>query len=190
MSEIPRLDLTPFFETHPVLETERLRLRAITVEDAEDVFDYGKDPESNMFMPWPTHLTIADTYAYLETIPKNHAARERLGFAITLKEDGKFIGSCDYHTISLAHHRVMLGYVLNKKHWGNGYMTEAVHEMIRFAFEEMEMHRVSAHCDEDNIRSARVMERCGMKFEGMMKDYELRRGVFVSTKTYAIISGN
>ncbi len=187
MDNLSPLDLSRFFETHPILETERLRLRAITMADAEDVFDYAKDPESNKYMPWETHVTMADTIEYLETIPKNHASRERLSFAITLKPNGKFIGSCDFHTISVTHHRVMLGYLLNRKYWGMGYMSEAVREMIRFAFEEMGMHRVSAHCDEDNIRSARVMERCGMKLEGLLKDYELRRGVFVSTRVYAVI---
>jgi len=80
-----------------------------------------------------------------------------------------------------------MGYVLNRNHWGNGYMTEAVREMIRFAFEEMGMHRVAATCDEDNTRSARVMERCGMTLEGIFRDYEVRHGKFVSTKSYAIV---
>lgn len=183
------LDLSRFFEQHPVLETERLLLRPITMDDAPDVFDYASDPESNKYMPWDTHQTIADTIAYLETIPKNYVARERLGFAITLKPDGKYIGACDFHTISEKHHRVMLGYVLNRKYWGNGYMTEAVREMIRFAFEEMGMHRVAATCDADNIRSSNVMERCGMTLEGVFKDYEVRRGQFIDTKSYSIING-
>jgi [ribosomal protein S5]-alanine N-acetyltransferase len=190
MNEIIPLDLSCFFEQHPVLETERLILRPITMADAEDVFDYAKDSESNKYMPWPIHRTIEDTYAYFETIPKNHAARERLGFAITLKPNGKFIGSCDFHSISVNHHRVMMGYVLNRKYWGNGYMTETVRELIRFALEEMGMHRVAATCDEDNIRSARVMERCGMALEGVFRDYEVRHGAFVSTKSYAIIKRN
>jgi ribosomal-protein-alanine N-acetyltransferase len=187
---IEPLDLSRFFEQHPVLETERLILRPITMADAEDVFDYAKDAESNKYMPWPTHVTIADTIAYLEAIPKNHAARERLGFAIARKPDGKFIGSCDFHTIVPNHHRVMMGYVLNRKYWGNGYMTETVRELIRFAFEDMGMHRVAATCDDDNIRSVRVMERCGMMLEGVFRDYEARHGMFVSTRSYAIIRRN
>ena len=187
---ISPLDLSRFFEQHPVLETERLILRAITMDDAEATFDYASDPESNKFMPWDTHRSLADTYAYLETIPKNYAARERINFAITLKPDGKFIGSCGFHNFSPDHHRVMMGYLLNRNYWGNGYMTETVREMIRFAFEEMGMHRVAATCDFDNIRSARVMERSGMTLEGVFRDYEIRHGKFVATKSYAILKEN
>lgn len=184
------LDLSRFFEQHPVLETERLILRPITMDDAEATFEYAKDPESSRFMPWETHRSMADTIAYLETIPKNYAAKERINFAITLKPELKFIGSCGFHNFSPPHHRVMMGYLLDRKYWGNGYMTEAVREMIRFAFEEMGMHRVAATCDYDNIRSANVMERCGMTLEGVFRDYEVRHGKFVSTKSYAIIKRN
>ncbi len=188
VDKLAPLDLSRFFEQHPVLETERMILRPISMDDAQAIFDYPSDPESNKYMPWESHRSLADTYAYLETIPKNYAARERINFAITLKPDGMFIGSSGFHDISKEHHRLMMGYVLNRNYWGNGYMTEAVLKMIRFAFEEMGMHRVAAACDEDNIRSARVMERCGMTLEGIFRDYEVRHGKFVSTKAYAVVT--
>jgi len=134
--------------------------------------------------------SLADSIKWLMTVPKEFDRRERMTFAMTLKSDGTFIGSSGFHDISSEHHRLMMGYVLNRKYWDKGYMTEAVREMIRFAFEEMSMHRVAANCDLENVRSARVMERCGMKLEGTLRDYEIRHGTFVSTKTYAIINGN
>ncbi len=190
MDELAPLDLSRFFEQHPVLETERMILRPLTMDDAEATYAYARDPVSSEFMPWEVPRSMADTIAYLETIPKNYAARERINFAMTLKSDGKFIGSCGFHNISPEHHKIMMGYLLIPSAWGNGYMTEAVREMIRFAFEEMGMHRVAATCDYENIRSANVMERCGMNLEGVFRDHEVRRGKFVSTKTYAIIKGN
>jgi len=173
-----------------MLETERLTLRQITVADAEDVFAYGSDPEVTKYMIFPTHRTLADSIQWLQGVPGEFARKERMSFAITLKPDGKFIGSCGFHDISPKHHRLMMGYVLNRNYWGNGYMTEAVHELICFAFEEMSMHRVAATCDFDNVRSAAVMERCGMKLEGILRDFELRHGRFVTAKTYAILNGN
>jgi ribosomal-protein-alanine N-acetyltransferase len=184
------LDLSRFFEVHPTLETERLILRPITIADAEDVYEYGSDPEVTKYMIFPTHTSLADSIKWLESVPWEFAHRRRFTFAITLKSDGKFIGSSGFHDILKEHHRLLMGYVLNRKYWGNGYMTEAVREMIRFAFEEMSMHRVAATCDFDNIRSARVMERCGMSLEGTFRDYELRHGKFVSTKSYAIVNRN
>lgn len=184
------LVLSRFFEVQPVLETERLILRPITVADAEDVFAYGSDPEVTKYMIFPTHTTIEDSVKWLEGVPGEFGRKERMSFAITLRSDGKFFGSSGFHDISPKHHRLMMGYVLNRSYWGKGYMTEAVREMIRFAFEEMGMHRVATTCDFDNIRSAAVMERCGMKLEGVLRDFELRRGRFVTAKTYAIVAGN
>jgi [ribosomal protein S5]-alanine N-acetyltransferase len=189
-SSLEPLDLSCFFKQHPTLETERLLLRPITVADAEDVFEYGSDPEVTKYMIFPTHTTLSDSVTWLASVPGSFARKERITFAITRKPDGKFIGSCDFHDIIPKHHRVMMGYVLNRNYWSNGYMTEGVREMIRFAFEEMGMHRVAATCDFDNIRSAGVMERCGMTLEGVFRDYELRHGTFVSTKSYAIIKRN
>ena len=189
-SSFEPLDLSRFFEQHPVLETERLILRPITVADAEDVFAYGSDPEVTKYMIFPTHTSLADSIKWLESVPWEFSHRWRMTFAITRKDDGKFIGSSGFHDISPKHHRLMMGYVLNRNYWGNGYMTEAVSEMIRFAFEEMGMHRVAATCDFENVRSARVMERCGMALEGVLRDFEVRHGRFVSAKTYAIINGN
>ncbi len=184
------LDLSRFFEQHPMLETERLILRPITMDDADATYAYAIDPVSSEFMPWEVHRSMADTIAYLETIPKDYAARERISFAMVLKSTGEFIGSCGFHHILLKYHSIRIGYLLIPSQWGKGYMTEAVREMIRFAFDEMGMHRVEATCDYDNIRSARVMERCGMTLEGVFRDHEVRQGKFVSTKSYAIIKGN
>ena len=184
------LDLSRFFEQHPVLETERMILRPITMDDADATFAYSIDPVSCEFMPWEVHRSMADTIAYLETIPKDYAARERINFAMVLKTSGKFIGSCGFHHISSQHHSIWMGYLLIPSQWGNGYMTEAVREMIRFAFEEMGIHRVAATCDAENIRSSKVMERCGMRLEGVFRDNEIRRGKFISTKSYAIINEN
>ncbi|MFI5201423.1 MAG: GNAT family N-acetyltransferase [Candidatus Kapaibacterium sp.] len=190
ISSFEPLALSRFFEQHPVLVTERLRLRELTLDDAESVFAYASDPEVTRYMIFPTHTSIADSIAYLETCPQNFAARERIPFAIELKEAREFIGACDFHHIVPQHHRIEVGYTLNRNHWGKGYMSEALREMIRFAFEEMGMHRLAATCDFDNVRSAAVMERCGMQLEGVHRDFELRRGRFVTAKMYAILNGN
>lgn len=182
------LDMSKCFETHPVLETERLRLRPITIADAEDVFAYGSDPEVSKYMIFDTHRTVDDAIAWLKTVPDSFAKQEVLSFAITLRDSGRFIGSCGLHHISPNHHRLEIGYVLARPFWGHGYMTETVRELIRFAFEDMEMHRVQATCDLENERSARVMERCGMTHEATLRDFECRRGRFISVKMYGIVN--
>jgi ribosomal-protein-alanine N-acetyltransferase len=181
------LDLTRFFESPPVLQTTRLRLRQLTLADQDDVYSYGSDPDVTEFMIWPRHTSISDTVAFLASIPKNLASQTSLGFGIELKATGKIIGSVGIHNISMKNHKAEIGYVLARPYWGKGLMSEAVREVIRFAFDEMGMHRIEAKGDVDNERTFRVMERCDMTHEATFRDYELRRGKFVSVKMYGIV---
>ncbi|MDP4200869.1 MAG: GNAT family N-acetyltransferase [Bacteroidota bacterium] len=184
---LPPLDLSRFFEVHPRLETERLVLREITMADQVAIFEYASDPEATQYMVFPTHRSVDETIPFIESCPRDFAARTRIEFGIVLKENGTLIGTCGMHHFAPDHHRLEIGYILNRSRWGKGYMTEAANELIRFAFDEMGMHRVQATCDLDNERSARVMERCGMTHEATLTDYELRRGKFVSIKIYGIV---
>ncbi len=187
MADPAPLDLSRFFEQHPTLETERLLLREVTLKDRDAIFEYASDPLVTEYVIFPTHQSMEETIAFIESCPKDFAERKRIEFGIVLKETGNLIGACGFHHFAPEHHRLEIGYVLNRSHWGKGYMTEVVREMIRFAFDKMVMHRVQATCDEGNTRSSRVMERCGMTHEATFRDYELRRGQFVSVKMYGII---
>jgi RimJ/RimL family protein N-acetyltransferase len=84
---------------------------------------------------------------------------------------------------------LQIGYVLTRSTWGNGYVTEAVCEMIRFAFKEMRMHRIEASCDPRNERSIRVVERCGMTHDATFRENEICKGERVSNEIYAIVHG-
>jgi ribosomal-protein-alanine N-acetyltransferase len=181
------LDLSRFFEQHPQLETERLILRSLRPEDKEAIYDYASDPEVTRYMLFNTHASIADAEAFLEWRAERYAKRQRIEFALDLKSSGDLVGLCGLHNFFRADQHVELGYVLRRKFWGNGYMAEAVREVIRFAFEEMGMHRVQAICFEDNVRSARLMERCGMTYEGMFRDQLIVRGQFITNKLYSIL---
>lgn len=187
-ADLSPLDLSRFFVEHPTLETERLLLREITMADRDAIFEYASDPLVTEYVIFPTHQSIEETIAFIESCPKDFAEHKRIEFGIVLKETGNLIGACGFHHFAPEHHHLEIGYVLNRSHWGKGYMTEVVREMIRYAFEEMGMHRVQATCDEGNTRSSRVMERCGMTHEATFRDYELRRGKFVSVKMYGIVN--
>ena len=69
------------------------------------------------------------------------------------------------------HLRVEFGYVLARQHWGHGYMTEALSTLVDWALDQPKIWRVSAICDMDNSASAKVMEKAGMVFEGVLRRY-------------------
>ena len=143
------------------IETKRLILRGFTIEDVEDVYDYAKDEETVRYLTWPVHKDIQAT----EKIVKEFYMNDNT-FAITLKESNKCIGCIDIR-IDEKNNKLEFGYVLNKKHWNKGYMSEVLKEVIRYSFLELNLNRVEATYYAGNIGSRRVMEKCGMKKEGI-----------------------
>ncbi len=187
MNEVMPLDLSRFFDTHPMLETERLRLRQLTIADAEDLHEYYSDPETAIYVPFTAFTSITKTEELLGRVTVSFEKRESIMFGVERKSDGKIMGITDIYRLSLQNHRMELGWGLARKYWGFGYMTEAVQAFIRFAFEEMGLHRIEAECQTDNIRSISVAERCGMTREATRTENEINKGKFVSNYVYAII---
>ena len=185
---IEPLDLSPYLAVHPRLETDRLILRKTRMEDVGDVFAYASDPEVMEFMAWAPHTSIGDTRTYLDSASKVSPKKD-IGFVIELKATGRVIGGCGYHHFDEKNRKLEAGYVLHRHYWGQGYVTEALRALIRYAFDEMGVHRLEAWCDVRNARSIRVMEKCGMTCEGILREHELRRNGFVTQKVYGILSG-
>lgn len=187
MSVLDPLDLSRFFEQHPTLETERLILRELTHDDAADLFVYYGDPVFTEYVSFDPFKDITVARDEVDRVRKGFEKRKHFVFGIERKSDRKIIGDCDLHHISPNDHRVEIGYGLARAYWGFGYMTEAVSEVIRFAFEGMGFHRIEAECELENLRACRVAERCGMALEATRHENEINKGRFVSNHVYAIV---
>jgi ribosomal-protein-alanine N-acetyltransferase len=83
--------------------------------------------------------------------------------------------------------RVELGYVLSDQYWNQGIMTEVVSKIIQFGFEEVGLERIQARCMVDNTGSAKVMEKVGMQFEGVLRNYMKVKNELRDLKMYAIL---
>lgn len=171
----------------PTLETERLILRKVTKEDIEDMYLYGSDEEVSKYVTWNTHETIADTKGFVEFVLNKYENKQVSPWGIEYKENGKFIGTIDFVWWQPNHKIAEIGYVISKDYWGKGLTTEVAKELVKFGFEEMDLVRVQARCDVENIASARVMEKAGMTLEGI-----IRKGIFVKgehrdLKMYSIL---
>jgi ribosomal-protein-alanine N-acetyltransferase len=172
----------------PTLETERLLLRKITQADEADVFDCASEPEVSKYMSWEPHQSLEDTRAYLETVFERYRQHMPGPWGIVHKGDAKLIGTCGYYDWHRDHNRAEIGYVLSRSYWGQGYMAEAVRELIAFGFREIGLNRIQAMCNVPNIGSARVMEKAGMLFEGVLRQSFLEKGTYVDVKIYSILS--
>jgi ribosomal-protein-alanine N-acetyltransferase len=171
----------------PTLETGCLRLRSIHHEDAADIFEYAADPRVTEFLPWLPHESIEDTHDFIATTLNRQEWPDLAPWGIEHKADGKLIGSCGFHHWRLEHARAELGYVLAQRYWGQGYMTEAVCAVIDYGFDAMLLNRIEALCRVPNLASARVLEKVGMKFEGILRQYMFAKGAYYDYKIYALL---
>ena len=171
----------------PVLETGRLVLRKVSLEDAADIFEYATDPEVPKFMPWEPHQSIQMTYEYLAHVLDLYRQRSPGPWAIVHMRDAKMIGTCSFGSWERDHRRAEIGYVLNRRYWGQGYMTEVVRAIIAFGFRELGLNRIQARCEVPNIGSARVMEKAGMSFEGVLRQQLFEKGSYRDMKMYSIL---
>jgi [ribosomal protein S5]-alanine N-acetyltransferase len=159
----------------PIIETERLVLRPPRFEDAEDIFNsYAADEEVTRYLMWRPNTSIEETEEFLRRIVDFPEDGSRLTWAITLRGDDTIRGMIELRSQA---YKADVGYVLERSLWGHGYMSEALSAVLDYAFENPRMYRVWAVCDVDNIASARVMEKAGMRFEGILRRYAMHPNV-------------
>jgi ribosomal-protein-alanine N-acetyltransferase len=153
------------------IETARLVLRPPRLADAAAMFEeYAADPAVTRFLTWKPHRSIADTRTFLERQIDVASRGSEASWAITRRDDDRVIGAIDASVEGTA---VLLGYVLGRRHWNRGYMSEAVRAVISWGFTLPRIYRVWAVCDVENLASRRVMEKAGMEREGILRRWSL-----------------
>jgi len=171
----------------PAINTERLQLRKITIEDAENIFEYASDPVVNTFMPWETHKSINDTYDFIKMSDELFITSDIIDWAIEYKENKKMIGGISIRRWNDQNKCADVGYVLSRRYWNKGIITEALKSVIEFCFVQLKLNRVEAHCDENNYASQKVMEKAGMIYEGTLREKVLIKDKFVNMRFYSIL---
>lgn len=184
----PAADLAPQPERPDRLETERLILRDFRLEDTEAVHAYGSDPEVTAYMPWGPN-SPEDTAAFMARALEQQATWPRLdlGLAIELKAEARVVGSIALHLRDIPNATVELGYVLRRDLWGRGLVSEAAEAVVAMGF-GLGLHRIAAACDARNVGSYRVMEKLGMRREGLLQQDRLIRGAWRDTYVYALLA--
>jgi ribosomal-protein-alanine N-acetyltransferase len=174
-------------EDLPTLETDRLILRKMILDDAEAIFAYASDPEVSRYTLWDTHRTIEDSRAFLRLVLDKYESGGEPDWGILYKGDHRFVGTCGFASWEAGHARAELGYVIHREYWGQGLVPEAVRAMISFGFERMGLNRIEARCIAENAASVRVMEKAGMTYEGTLRQREFIKGAYRDMKLYSIL---
>jgi RimJ/RimL family protein N-acetyltransferase len=173
-----------------MFETNRLIIRRFKIEDAYDVYDSCNDYEvvkTTLGIPWPYTLEMAESWINKLSIREEEGSSYE--FAICLKEDpNKIIGCISLCDVNLRANRAEMGYWVNRKFWNKGIASEAGKFMINFAFDKLGLHSVIARYFDINPASGRVMEKCGMKYVGTIREHECRFDKYYNVGYYEILS--
>ncbi|OCA90365.1 GCN5 family acetyltransferase [Bacillus sp. FJAT-27225] len=176
------------FSDFPNLETERLKLRKITLDDIEDMYSYCSNEEVPKYASWNAHNSLEETKETIERVINQWENKNLVHWGIEYKENRKLIGTIEFVIWDTQHKVAEIGYALSKDYWGMGFATEAASEVIKFGFNNMNLVRIQARCYLENIGSARVMEKAKMSFEGVIRKGLLAKGKHQDLKMYSIIS--
>lgn len=163
------------------LETERLNLRPLRLQDASVVYAYASDPEVVRFLTFEQHQSLKES----KNILKKFLMKPGI-FLIELKRTLEGIGVIDMRIIPDAD-KASFGYALARSAWNQGYATEALYAVLKLAFDFLELNRVEAMHAADNSASGAVMRKCGMQIEGISRQSEKLHGKFHDMVHLAIL---
>ena len=171
----------------PTLETPRLRLRKLTMRDAQDIFDYCQDPHVARYVLWDAQRSISEARGYIRYMLRKYRMGEPASWGIEWKENGRIIGTIGFMWIQKENASAEVGYSLSRGYWNRGIMTEALNEVLRYGFRSMNLNRIEAQHETPNTASGAVMRKCGMRHEGTLRQRLLNKGKFVDVELYAIL---
>lgn len=160
---------------------KRVSLRKLTSEDLEYFYVWASDPEVAKSMTWEAYTSIAAAEKFLKEVVESHLWFKAICLdgipvgSMTLTQ-GKGSSSC----------KAELGYVLARMYWNKGITTAAVKQAIKMGFDNLEIQRIEALVDPDNLPSQRVLTNAGMHCEGLLKNYTIFKGVVRDRYMYSI----
>ena len=171
------------------IETDRIVLRRFTKDDAEAMYrNWASDSEVTKYLTWPVHSSVEDSKAVLDVWTSSYLQKNYYQWAIVLKEHGNDpiggIGAVNLNDdIAMVH----IGYCLGKTWWHQGIMSEALKAVMDYFFDIVGANRVESRHDPRNPHSGMVMKKCGMKYEGTMRESDRNNQGLCDASWYALL---
>ncbi|WP_207955433.1 GNAT family N-acetyltransferase [Segetibacter sp. 3557_3] len=164
--------------------TERLVLRSVIPEDLESVYKGLSHPEVIRYygVSYDSMESARDQMKFYDDLESQHTGK---WFAICSSNEAKFYGACGLNNLNRQHKKAELGFWLLPQYWHQGIISEALPEIIRYGFNELDLHRLEAFVEVGNGNSKKALTKQGFNLEGTMIDCELKGDRFISLEIYA-----
>lgn len=169
------------------LVSERLLFTPISLKDAEAIHTFASDEDVSRFIGWPLTETLEETEDYVKEMIEREDKGSHLYASLVEKNTKRVIGCVMLFNFDKSANSGEVGYVLHKAFWGKGYISEALRVMVAYAFDIMDLHRLSARVVDTNYASAKVLEKNGFKKEGHFRDNYFIEGRYYDGMYYGLI---
>lgn len=173
------------------VETKRLILRKYKDGDAQYLYNnWASDDEVTKYLTWKTYKDISAAYEWIEFLKSNYVRDNFYEWTIVLKEIDEPIGSISAVDIKENINAVHIGYCIGRRWWHQGITSEALSAVIDFFFDKVGADRVESRHDPRNVNSGKVMQKCGMKYEGTMRNADINNQGICDCAYYAILKSD
>ena len=171
----------------PEIMTERLHLRGYRMEDAPELVSIINDYEiasTTLRIPYP--YSLADAETWISSTEKKLVDDSEISWAVTNRFSNKLIGTIGL-TVNKEYGSAEFRYFIGKMFWGNGYCTESAKAVLKFAFEDLSLHKVHGSHIKKNLASAKVLLNIGMSYEGTRRDHVKKWDKFEDIVLYGML---
>ena len=180
--------LTLNFDPFPLITTERLILREVDKNDANEIFFLRSDEEVLKYLDKAPAKSIEEALLFIDNITYSQKNTECITWAIVLKGSSNLIGTICLWNIQKQNYRTEIGYVLHPQYQGKGIMQEAMIKVLEYGFSEMKLHSVEGNVNPYNTSSIKLLERNNFIQEAYFKENLFYDGKFVDTIIYSLLS--
>lgn len=171
----------------PIFETERLVLRELVEEDAQDILNCFSNDDVLRYYGQKPLTSIEQVKQIIRNFSRNFEEKSGVKWGIELKEIGTIIGTIGFQEWSLEHKRANISYALFPEKWGKGYASEAVEKVISYGFQELGLERIGAVVFVDNNASNQLLIKFGFTKEGTLKNYMYQNDKPYDTNIYSLL---
>ncbi|MCR8842461.1 GNAT family N-acetyltransferase [Paenibacillus sp. SC116] len=167
------------------LYTERLHLRKMKESDSSSLFTIWSDPDVTQFMnvtSFTNEDQAKDMIKLLDELSKDNKA---IRLSIIEMESNEIIGSCGFNYLDFEHAKAEIGYDMAKAYWGKGYASEAVRSLLDYGFSTLNLNRIEAKVELENVSSIKLLQKLNFTLEGTLRQYERVNGRFNDLHMYS-----
>jgi RimJ/RimL family protein N-acetyltransferase len=176
------------FHPFPQIKTERLLLRRLIKEDAEQIFKLRSDKNVMKFIGKKPITTLKEAMDFFDLVDDSLENNTGITWAMALLDSPEnLIGTIGLWRLIKEHFRAEIGYMLQPEYWKKGFTKEAAFKVIEYGFDEMKLHSIEAHIHPGNTASAKLLESTGFIREAYFKEAFFVNGTFEDTAIYSLL---